>query len=685
MIRTLRQHLTRRGAAEHRPDDAATSPASVDRRGSALMLVLVLTFAMGGLATSAIYLSSNTTILAKLYDRERDYRYAAEWALALGKARITKDTTLVLPDSLSTQLLTGQQVTKAGGGNVPLARVDLYAGLSGAVNGQYGKAISLVAVVRDSSGARHARRLELAAENFARYAVFTDTWSAGLCYATGEIVRGRAHSNGDWGSCGPPGPIYTDTVSAVGSINGTAQYQMGNKPGAARIPYPTVAKLANLPTLATAANLNITPATFANGGTRIEFVAFDRDGNGTIDNTEGFFRVFDGANTGNVTNDTSRTRMGFPGGNTVMPVGNTWVRNQCGVFYNFNGRPGFVPIAAHNTKRAADSTWLRDTLVATGGFTLAQANSRMNAADTTIMKLANSRCYPAGDPHLQLVDRGAPIAVANRRGGEDTTFTANPSTGGAWRSFPGSSVPSSGWAGSGTVGGGYLPQRTYLWPIHRLFNPNSQGVVYVNGDVWLSGTLRGRVTLYASGSVKFIDDLRYTVDPASLPICQNLMGIITGDDAWLSDNAINRPRRITNTTTKFLDDDQDFFLHGVTLSGVSTTDGGFQTENFNVGPDAGRDCDITGAATVNASGGCLNQAGGVIEKKVYATFTGGQASGFGENRVKDACLDIDSPPYFPLTGRYVDNEFYELDPVKMNANQATAVANLFRALQGATP
>jgi len=47
--------------------------------------------------------------------------------------------------------------------------------------------------------------------------------------------------------------------------------------------------------------------------------------------------------------------------------------------------------------------------------------------------------------------------------------------------------------------------------------------------------------------------------------------------------------------------------------------------------------------------------------------------------VKDACLDVDSPPYFPLTGRYTDNEFYEIDPATFN------VAQLYRTLQGAVP
>jgi hypothetical protein len=35
-----------------------------------------------------------------------------------------------------------------------------------------------------------------------------------------------------------------------------------------------------------------------------------------------------------------------------------------------------------------------------------------------------------------------------------------------------------------------------------------------------------------------------------------------------------------------------------------------------------------------------------------------------------------SPPYFPVTGRYLDNRFYEMDPGRFN------VSTLFATLQG---
>ncbi|MBC7897524.1 MAG: hypothetical protein H7066_19045, partial [Cytophagaceae bacterium] len=266
------------------------------RRGSALMLTMIFTFALGGLAISAIYMTGSTTMLTKLYDRERDYRYAAEWALAIGKSRVTVDTTLVLPDSLYTQLMTGQVVTDAGGQVVPKVLVDLYVGPGGNSTGQYGRFVELVAVAYDAGGARHVRRLELQAENFARYAMFVDTWATGACYTTGEILRGRSHSNQSWKNCGSaPGVVHTDTVSAVATVVGVGQYQSAKVNSHPVINFPSVARLSWMPGYAAAATLSLTPAAKvgSTGGSRMEFTAVDLDGDGALTGAaEGYFRVF---------------------------------------------------------------------------------------------------------------------------------------------------------------------------------------------------------------------------------------------------------------------------------------------------------------------------------------------------------------------------------------------------------
>jgi hypothetical protein len=179
----------------------------------------------------------------------------------------------------------------------------------------------------------------------------------------------------------------------------------------------------------------------------------------------------------------------------------------------------------------------------------------------------------------------------------------------------------------------------------------------------VNGVLRGRVTLYAQ-YVGFVDDLVYTQDPAAAT-CANLLGVISDNDALILDNGINSPQR-PNGIYRWTDDNQDWIFHGVIMSRTGTVG----VENFNSHPEAMKFCNgtITGR-------GCIQQAGGVIEDAITPTFNG-TGSGFAENRSVDICLLSDSPPYFPTTGRYLDNRYYEIDPARFDP------ANLFRTLQG---
>jgi len=56
------------------------------RRGSALILVLMLTFALAALAGSAILLSSTASLSTKSREGEKDLRYAADAAAAVGES-----------------------------------------------------------------------------------------------------------------------------------------------------------------------------------------------------------------------------------------------------------------------------------------------------------------------------------------------------------------------------------------------------------------------------------------------------------------------------------------------------------------------------------------------------------------------------------------------------------------------
>lgn len=701
---------------------------SAPRRGSALLLVLTLTLGFAALAMSAIYLTSSGGILLRLHEREREFRYAAEQALQIAKSRVNRDTSFqrTIPETSYVQLDTGRTLIDAESQPASRARVNTYVGLTGDTVGRFGQFVTIVSTAFDAGGTRHVRRLDLTAESFSRFAMFTNTWPSGLAYGTGEFIRGRSHSNQGWSSTGSPGPTYYDTVSAVGSVTGTANYS-GITPisGAAAIPYPTVSKLSALPTYATQGNLNFTPvsgsttrATDGAGanvsgktsgsailGTRVEFLTLDVNNDGTLSEGEGFIRVFDLA-TGI---DTTRLRADLAG--SQVALNDAILQNQCGAMFTIGGRQEFFPIAS--MKQAWVKTRIRTSTYPT--VTVSQANSfdaNTRAGVVAIASLPTARCFPAGSPYLLLTERlvdatncgqnfpnpsnGAPYTwgagplcgASQQYGGQDTTFTPSPrtcmvnvtnATGrcggtgvalGTWRQAPSAiqldSVPTA------------LRQdaeRTYLFPLAKPENLNSKGVIhFTGGPIFVSGTLRGFVTLYVLGRVGLIDDLVYDENPAT-SICRNFLGIIGRDDIMIADNAMNRPKPInTSSGAAYLMGTPHYTLHGITMSLTGTVGVENYSGNKQTSPS------ITCGSGNTTSGGCINQTGGVIEQVISATYAG-NGTGLRENRTVDPCQKTNRrPPFFPQTGRYLDNKYFEIDPV--NIESASQIRALFNSLRG---
>src|SRR3981081_1943249 len=87
-------------------------PIVGERRGFALIAIIMLTLGMAALAASAVYLSGNAGLLNTSQDREREFKYGPEAAGAIGKSRLNTDP-LVLPDSSFVPLVSGQQVVGA--------------------------------------------------------------------------------------------------------------------------------------------------------------------------------------------------------------------------------------------------------------------------------------------------------------------------------------------------------------------------------------------------------------------------------------------------------------------------------------------------------------------------------------------------------------------------------------------
>jgi hypothetical protein len=201
--------------------------------------------------------------------------------------------------------------------------------------------------------------------------------------------------------------------------------------------------------------------------------------------------------------------------------------------------------------------------------------------------------------------------------------------------------------------------RDYLWPISRSLNPNFKGVIYVEGDVVISGRLRGRVTLAATGQIIVGDDLTYVTDPG-LGTCVDLMGIFGGTDVLIADNPLNaagqalqQANPVVNTWYTF-DDTSDEFVHGVVLALDN-----FTVEDYN-----------TGATQAQACGGpvwgrgCLFLSGGIIQKQrgAVGTIVNPGGTGYVKRYSYDKCAAKEPPPYFPTTGHFIRSQDYPVDP-----------------------
>ena len=610
------------------------------RRGSALAFVLIMTIALAALALSAIALRSNATLQGKSFDREREYRYAAEAALAIGKSRLNSDP-MALKQSGDTMLYQNLTLQAADGKTIPGVTVDVYAAMTGSTTGQFGRFASVVALAQDvQHRSRFVRRLELSQESFAKFAYWSDkeTGVSGniIYFNNNDQMRGPVWSN-DAINIGTGGATFWDEVGTAKTIAGKSYGVFKNgtplenqKP----IVLPSTANLSYLPGYAASGKLSFN-APNAGGANavkmRIEFVPVDLDANGTTTGVdEGFIRVY----TADPPTPTSYLR----GDGT---------NDNCGDWHGPVGDKHFYPVSVHRM------AWFPAHLVATGDefFPLlinAQRHGNpANTSDDAILSRGGSRCYLGGDPRLVAVERNSAAFpnAAKQKGGDDTTFTAI-GTRGRWTAWVG--------AVDGRLVG--RPDAAYLHPLHRSVNGGSKGVIYITGTVGLSGVVRGNFTLYASQNVILLDDLRYATPPQT-GLCQDMLGIISGNDIIVADNGLNTPQYFAGYRN--MDDTQDFNIHAVMMA----LNQSFTVENYNGGPSNVNDCEGT-----NVGRGCLYLNGGVIQKaRGPVGLSSGE--GFTKRYSYDRCAIGHPPPYFPTTGRLIDNRYYEIDPVGLNVSQ----------------
>lgn len=581
---------------------------SLNERGIALITVLLLSVALTALALGAAMISMNAGLIRRYGERLSVVDDGAVGGLEEGRSALN-GTVGLYPDSGYVQLENGVAVRNSAGAVIPGLTRSTWAGPSGVSSGQYGVFGSIISVVSDPTNVKVVRRLEVNQESFAKYAYFTDNEGSGICFGGGDNIFGPVHSNDDF--C-----IYSSTarfrdlLRTAGVINGVGYgtFDKGYETGVAVIPMPTTADLVKLKNQAIIGNTSFPGFTTGNAGearTRIEFVALDLNVDGdSTDDDEGFIRVFQGT-AGNEPYVSASRYSPIDGVANVNCGDNT--NTGAGGHANHVAAPAtnFMTVSAHTAA-------LRDNAI----------------------NHASARCYLGGDPVIT--------------GG---VFTVTPAGAvGSWLPWGGAIDPRVAPAAGGALAA------QYLHPITRLLNPNFKGVIYVEGKVGISGKVRARVTLASPNNIVILDNVKQSIDP-SVGVCNDLLGIFSGQDIVVSDNMLNAPvtNQAGNLQTMRPIGNGDEYIHAVLLA-LNI----FTVQNYNTGTSNFEDCGAT-----NWGRGCLQLTGGIIQAVRGAVGTGG-GTGNLKRYSYNNCALTDPPPYFPTTGHFARNRFYEINPVGFN-------------------
>jgi hypothetical protein len=634
---------------------------ATERRGMAIIITLILTAALGALAMSAVYLSSGSSLGNGLSNRAADLQYAADAALQIGKSYINADPDAMPETGYREMTFNGGVLKDADGEALKGIAVRIWAGPTGATSGQFGAYGSVVAEARDGFGGKVVRRLELAQENFARFAYWSNRENRSgtpIWFGGGDVIFGPTWSNDtirimNKGSLPFAAQFRDDFGTARVVVNSSqGDFWKGMVQNGRPIDMPAPAALSNLPSYATSGQLRFNAPTNGDENTvrmRIEFVNVDvnNDGDAT-DPIDGFIRVYQlapGADEEWIRADAAA----LPAGGTLPDT-----RYQlCGEWINVGGQSRFFTVAAHS------SVGMRNTLLGAGldpndfdvdvGAGLDASEVRdVLSRDGSIQPGNRSQCFLGGAPELS--SAGA--------GGTALTFVPNDSRG-SWLAYPGVVDP--------RVIARRGAEAQYLFPLHRSLNSGARGVISVNGTAGVSGTLVGRVTMHTSGTTVILDDLRYGTNPATTGRCVDVLGLLSEQDVVVADNMLNNQANVNTTggtERRLLDDSKDLILHSV----IMTLNTSFRVQNFGSGPTTGNNC-----AGNNNGRGCLMLLGGLIQEARGPVGTSA-ATGYTKQYTYDRCANLRPPPYFPTTGRYLDNRYMEIDPVTFN------VATLFNRL-----
>lgn len=593
------------------------------RRGIALVVVLMVTVAVAAIASGATFLSLNTSLVSKYHNRLSILETVADAGLEEARSALNSGSG-IYPDSGYFVLENGVAVTNATGGTIPGIRRWTYVGPSGITTGQYGVFGSIVTVVTDGSGNRIVRRAEAVQESFAKYAYFTDVEGA-IVFGRNDVLYGPVHSNDVIQiQAAAPGATFHGPLRTAQTITNRnwGNYNAGFEENVTPIPFPNTAALTRLETQATLGGTRITSSsagTMGEATTRIEFVALDLDGNGDSTGVdEGFMKIYQST--------------------TANSAGAQWVVAARPSDYATNGLASSLNCGHTLTTGAAATQHSHFIPFASHGGA-ASSTTRDNKG-YAVNEGQNRFCFLGGSDILNHTTTPA------------GSFQATDARG-SWLPWTGTIDPRVTAARPADAG--------YLWPINRAGNPNFKGVIYVAGDVAISGKLRGQITLAASGYIVIADNITYVTNPGSTMPCnsnsRDMLGLFAGRSVVMADNTLNSPARPRSSIAHrtWAVNGGNEFVHGVVLALEQ-----FIAERYDQGPLDVEDCE--GA---NNERGCLFLTGGIIQyTRGPVGITNGQ--GYIKRYQYDACAGVNPPPYFPTTGIFIRGHYYEVEPTNFD-------------------
>ena len=662
-----------------------------NERGVALILALLITLAVAALAMGGVMIAGSGTLTSKFTAKEAALHSLADAGLEIARDSINRVLTL-LPDTGHIVIAPASTVTDAYGNAIPGYTRTVYAGKTGgrtggpATSGQYGSNfMSIVSVISDPRGAVAARRGLYAQESWSRFAVAINDYSANIPYGCASSVTGPLHSNDVLriqSGCTSPKTLFAGEVTTVGSIVNVSSgnFTKGYTTGVPPLQWPTPAQLTLMRAYAQEADIangdyDITGGNIGTNRpcTRLDFQVLDSNGDGVIQWDEGYVRVF---------------RCNYPTRDSSLAYvnGRRWPSVPSGASITSQNDPNMVsPNCGAVTSGGFGNTFRTARYLWNNNGTTANKRSAVRAALTASsfngVSYSNKRCYLGGDPRL------FPWATGDTLLPDSVTANTDlGGTGGRWIRRRLGAHPSVTARRNTIAAGG---DAEYWIPLGK--NPNFKGVIYVTGDVAISGRLRGRVTVVATGVINLQDDFLYWVPPGTnCSETGDIFGALAMQNIVTQDNNLQTPFRVNGNYVGLFDDtpaDESYHMFLLTLNsfGSDMPDNPLYQEGEDENPDDnGTDAipTIAGEMCGNAKAGCIRIGGGIAYANMnwagYKTYGSGTGYGWASGHSYDPCGATNPPPYFPTTGRYLKSRYYEIDPVWLNQ---TTVASYFRELQ----